>query len=130
MSEPAVAPEKLDPDTRIEDGTKEFRIKTTNGCRFLLRAFVSQGGWYKGAKELARRRKLAKAIGKEDPPTAKGAQEVWDKVVCEFWLSDKLKEHARKCLTFIVDQGAISGGLDDDGFEQLMVELGMEMKDD
>lgn len=116
-------------DTRIIDGAKEFRIQTNRGARFLLRALVSNGGWYSGAKELSRRKRLGKAIGKDTPPTDPVLHAAWEKEPCDFWLSDRLKEHARKCVNFFLDKGSFSGSLDDDAFDDLLIELGIEMQD-
>ena len=118
-----------DGETRMMDGVKEFRIITTRGARYLLRAFVGNGGWYNGQKEYKRRKNLAKAIGKDEPPTDKALHETWNAAPAEFWLTDKLKEHARKCLTYHLDHGQMQGGLDDEYFDALMVELGIELKD-
>lgn len=121
--------ETLSTGTRVVDGAKEYQITTTRGARYLLRAFVANGGWYTGAKEYARRKKLAKAIGKDDLPTDPGQHDAWNKEPCDFWLSDRLKEHARKCVTFFLDKGMMSAGLDDDAFDSLLVDLGIEVKD-
>lgn len=125
----ASAVAEADSDTRIMEGVKEFRVKTTEGARFLLRAFVANGGWYSGDKEQARRKKLGRAIGKGEPPADPALQASWNVKPCHFWLSDRLREHARKCLTFFLSKGAIANDLDDDAFDNLMIELGMQITD-
>lgn len=120
-----------DDSTRIVDGEKQHRIRTTNGVAVFFRALVSQPGWHQGAKEFSRARNLAKAIGKHEPPggTAAGAEE-WSKAPCEFWLSERLRDHGKKCLTAMLDKGVIGAAPDDDAIEPFLIDMGLSLKDD
>ena len=127
---PTPAAVAANPDLRVVDGEQQQRIVTTNGCTFMLRTMVAQPGWANGAKEFARARKLGKAIPKLKPPTDDTAKESWELAPCEFWLSDRLREHARKCCASFLDRAATSIPLDDDNFETLLIRLGVVLKDD
>lgn len=117
-------------DTRVVDGEQQLRVRTTRGVALLFRALVAGGGWYQGAKEFARARKLGKAVPKQTPPTDTEAHEEWAKEPLELWLSDRLREHGRKCLTHHLDRGSFSGFLDDDAVESFIVAMGVSLKDD
>jgi hypothetical protein len=126
--EPTATP-AVDASSRIVDGEKQHRIRTTNGVAVFFRALVCQPGWHQGAKEFARARKLAKAIGQHKAP--EGADvEAWSKEPCEFWLSERLRDHGKKCLTVMLDKGVIGAAPDDDAIEPFLIDLGLSLKDD
>jgi len=128
MSKKTAQPQ-ADADIRVQDGEQQHRIRTTNGLAFLLRQLVASGGWYQGAKEFARARKLARAIPKMTPPSGNGTA-AWEAKPCQFWLSDRLRTHGAKCLNFYLDKGALAGTPDDEGIEDLLIRFGISLKDD
>ncbi len=134
-SEPATAPEAAptDADSRVQDGEKQHRIRTTRGVALLFRALVSQGGWYTGAKEFSRARKLAKAIGSKEemkPPEDKDENKAWGEEPYDFWLSERLRDHGKKCLSFFLEKGAFSSAPDDEAIEPFLLNMGISLKDD
>ncbi len=119
-----------DSSTRIVDGEKQHRIRTTNGMAVLFRALIGQGGWYTGAKEFSRARKLAKAVGKLETPKDPEDAKRWSAEAYEFWLSERLRDHGKKCIGFLLERGLLSTAPDDDAIEPFLIDLGMSLKDD